>query len=61
MTQIGVLKYHCLKCGKVVRLVMVPAMQENTQIIFENMFDSKLCIDCHTEKRIPELVECLVN
>ena len=59
--QIGVLNYRCLKCGKSVQLAMIPTMQENTQILFENMFDSKLCIDCHCNKRIPELVTCLIN
>ena len=60
--KVGVIKYHCLKCSKSIILQYHPDLrtgEENPMI--ERLMDSKLCLDCYTDKRVPELVECLVN
>jgi len=57
----GLLSYRCLKCSSPVNLEVHTNMQESTIKLWESMFDSKLCLDCHCEKQIPKLVECLVN
>lgn len=57
----GLLKYHCLKCGQSVNLEVRLNMTENTIALWESLFDAKLCLDCHTDRAVPELVECLVN
>ena len=57
----GLLQYRCLKCGQPVNLEVRHGMTERTLELWELMFDSKLCLDCHSNKVIPELVECLVN
>jgi hypothetical protein len=57
----GILKYNCLKCGKPIQLVLSPIIQPRTLEVFGDMFDAKLCLDCHCNKRVPELVECLMN
>ena len=60
--KVGVIKYHCLKCSKSIILQYHPDLrtwEENPMI--ERLMDSKLCLDCYTDKRVEELVECLVN
>ena len=57
----GLLKYHCLKCGQSVNLEVRLNMTENTIALWESLFDAKLCLDCHTDRAVLELVECLVN
>ena len=60
--KVGVIKYHCLKCSKSIILQYHPDLrtgEENPMI--ERLMDSKLCLNCYTDKRVPELVECLVN
>jgi hypothetical protein len=57
----GVIKYDCIKCTKPVALHVIPSIQENTVELFRSMFDSKLCMDCHCDKKVPELAECLVH
>jgi len=60
--RVGILNYHCLKCAAPVVLQYNPDVrtgEENPMI--ERLMDSKLCLDCYTDKRVPELVECLVN
>jgi len=57
----GLLKYHCIKCGAPVNLEVRYGMTEKTIELWESMFDAKLCLDCHSDKAVPELVECLVN
>ena len=59
--QIGAIKYHCLKCTKSVTLTYIPCIQSNTDRLFGNMLNAKLCLDCHTDRAVLELVECLVN
>ena len=61
MIRVGVLKYHCLKCGKHQILELRPIMSDSTAELFADMFDAKLCGECFIDKKIPELVECLVN
>ena len=55
------IKYHCLKCGQSVNLEVRLNMTENTIALWESLFDAKLCLDCHTDRAVLELVECLVN
>ena len=60
--KVGVITYHCLKCAKSIILQYHPDLrtgEENPMI--ERLMDSKLCLDCYTDKRVEELVECLVN
>jgi len=60
--KVGVIKYHCLKCSKSIILQYHPDLrtgEENPMI--ERLMDSKLCLDCYTDKRVEELVECLLN
>jgi hypothetical protein len=61
MIRVGVLQYHCFKCGKHQVLELRPIMSDSTSKLFADMFDAKLCLDCHCNKRVPELVECLTN
>jgi hypothetical protein len=57
----GLLSYKCFKCSAPVNLEVRTPMQESTVELWRNMFDAKLCLDCHCEKQIPKLAECLVN
>jgi hypothetical protein len=60
--RVGIIKYHCSKCSKSIILQYHPDLrtgEENPMI--ERLMDSKLCLDCYTDKRVEELVECLVN
>ena len=60
--RVGILNYHCLKCAAPVVLQYNPDVrtgEENPMI--ERLMDSKLCLDCYTDKRVEELVECLLN
>lgn len=61
MIRMGVVKYHCLKCSKPVALELRPIMQESTAKLYASMFDAKLCLDCHADSKVPELVECLMH
>lgn len=60
--RVGIMQYHCLKCATHVVLQHNPDVrtgEENPMI--ERLMDSKLCLDCYTDKRVEELVECLVH
>ena len=60
--KVGVIKYHCLKCSKSIILQYHPDLRtgkENPMI--ERLMDSKLCLDCYTDKRAEELAECLIH
>ena len=60
--RVGILNYHCLKCAAPVVLQYNPDVrtgEENPMI--ERLFNSKLCINCYTNKSVEELVECLLN
>jgi len=60
--RVGIIKYHCSKCSKSIILQYHPDLrtgEENPMI--ERLMDSKLCLDCYTDKRVEELVECLLN
>jgi predicted nucleic-acid-binding Zn-ribbon protein len=59
--QIGILKYHCLKCGNKTIMELRPGMNAKTFDLFSEMFDAKLCLDCHIDKQVPRMIECLVN
>lgn len=57
--QIGAIKYHCLKCFKPVTLTYIPVIQSNTDRLFANMFNAKLCLDCYTDSKIPQTSEAV--
>ena len=60
--RVGIIKYHCSKCSKSIILQYHPDLrtwEENP--IIERLMDSKLCLDCYTDKRAEELVECLIH
>lgn len=59
--RVGVLTYDCLKCNKKVEIEVRPQMKSGTIKLFYSLFDSKLCIDCHTEETTRKLVECYVH
>jgi tRNA U38,U39,U40 pseudouridine synthase TruA len=61
MIRVGVLQYHCFKCGKHQVLELRPIMSDSTSKLFADMFDVKLCGECFIDNKIPELVGCLLH
>jgi hypothetical protein len=57
----GLLSYKCLKCSEPVKLEIRLGMTETTLDLWRDMFDAKLCLNCHCNKQVPKLAECLVN
>jgi hypothetical protein len=56
-----VIVYTCLKCLKTERLEFNAATTETTYKLWGSAINSKLCLSCHCDNKIPELVECLVH
>jgi len=44
----NLLKYNCIKCTETAVLEIRTNMQERTLELWRDMFDSKLCLSCHT-------------
>jgi len=57
----NLVSYKCLKCSETTTFEIRTNIQQTTIDLWHDMFDAKLCIDCHCEKQIPKLAECLVN
>jgi hypothetical protein len=57
----GLLNYRCIKCSSPVQLEIRTNMQETTLRLWRDMFDAKLCLDCHCNNGVHKLVECLIN
>ena len=50
----GLLSYNCTSCTEKVNLEVRSNMTEKTIELWRKMFDDKICLNCHTEKHIPE-------
>lgn len=48
----GLLNYNCIKCSDPVNLEVRYGMTENTISLWENLFDTKLCLSCYCDKSI---------
>ena len=57
----NLVSYTCLKCSDPVALEIRTNMQVSTLDLWRDMFDSKLCLDCHCDKRVPLLAKCMVH
>lgn len=55
-TIIGGHTYNCTCCTEPVH---IPVLNGKVLRVFEKMFDAKLCVNCHTDKHIPETAEIL--
>ena len=55
----GLLSYNCTSCAKKVNLEVRSNMTEKTIELWRKMFDNKVCLNCHTEKYVPETAEIL--
>lgn len=44
--RIGLLKYHCEKCGKKVLISCFPDRNDETNEYIRQLFDNKRCVDC---------------
>lgn len=55
------IQYNCIKCLTPVELEFTPFMSEKTVECFKNMAHAQLCLDCHVDKKVPEIVECLLH
>ena len=57
--QIGILSYNCTCCNSPVKIPVNPRELENTINMYTKMFNAKHCLNCHTEKHIPETAEAI--
>ena len=53
--------YDCCECGETKSLIITGDMMEGTADLFNKLIFNEICLDCHTNKAVPKLVECLVN
>lgn len=52
---INVVSYKCIKCSKDVAFEIRDNMQDVTVKLWESLFDTKLCYDCHDDKKLKTL------
>lgn len=55
------IQYNCIKCSTPVELEFNQTMTEKTVECFKDMTHSQLCLNCHCDTKVPELVECLLH
>ena len=53
--------YDCCECGETKSLIITGDMMEGTADLFNKLIFNEICLDCHTDRAVLELVECLVN
>lgn len=56
-----VIQYQCVKCLKTERLEFNAATTETTYTLWRSVINSQLCLSCHCDNKIPELVGCLLH
>jgi len=57
---VGKLSYNCVKCDTPVVLDVTPKMFKKKTVLWTKLFDSKVCLDCHCDSKVPEVTECIL-
>lgn len=52
--------FICIKCSRPESLSINHNDSKMNQVFLE-MVDSRLCLDCHCDKKVPEMVEVLLS